>query len=294
MRGNSHVQFLGGGVRSDAVLLPDQTLETKARFIAQVMKGDQGIRSLEDVELAALSYAEVKALASGNPMVIEKAGIDAEVAKFSTLFSVWRNQRYANESEICHLPAAIEALERRIDLYAKDCNRIEPQSMQSIELEISGRRVIGGDAVGDALRPIVRAAKDDIRMTSRAIERIIGRFAGFDLGVYASRGVESPNLYLSGDCLYHAAPYQTGPGLVASLLALLESIPKNHAESLALLELKRKRQEDIKRELDRPFEYESKLVELLARQRELMKLLDLDKDEVGSASIDAEEIKQAA
>ncbi|MBK7645755.1 MAG: hypothetical protein IPJ12_00860 [Betaproteobacteria bacterium] len=81
-----------------------QTLETKARFIAQVMKGDQGIRSLEDVELAALSYAEVKALASGNPLVIEKAGVDAEVAKLSTLFSVWRNQRYANESEMGRLP----------------------------------------------------------------------------------------------------------------------------------------------------------------------------------------------
>jgi hypothetical protein len=73
-------------------------------FIAQVMSGDKGIRSLEDVELAALSYAEVKALASGNPLVIEKAGVDAEVAKLSTLFSVWRNQRYANESEVAHLP----------------------------------------------------------------------------------------------------------------------------------------------------------------------------------------------
>lgn len=74
-----------------------QALETKARFIAQVMSGDKGLRSIEDVELAALSYAEVKALASGNPLVIEKAGVDAEVAKLSTLFSVWRNQRYANE-----------------------------------------------------------------------------------------------------------------------------------------------------------------------------------------------------
>jgi hypothetical protein len=89
-----------------------QTLETKARFIAQVMKGDKGIRSLEDVELAALSYAEVKALASGNPLVIEKAGVDAEVAKLSTLFSVWRNQRYANESEVGRLPMMIEALEQ--------------------------------------------------------------------------------------------------------------------------------------------------------------------------------------
>ncbi|EWS56831.1 DEAD/DEAH box helicase family protein [Methylibium sp. T29] len=85
-----------------------QTLETKARFIAQVMKGDKGIRSLEDVELAALSYAEVKALASGNPLVIEKAGVDAEVARLSTLFSVWRNQRYANESEVSRLPMMIE------------------------------------------------------------------------------------------------------------------------------------------------------------------------------------------
>jgi hypothetical protein len=96
-----------------------QTLETKARFIAQVMKGDKGIRSLEDVELAALSYAEVKALASGNPLVIEKAGVDAEVAKLSTLFSVWRNQRYANESEVGRLPMMIEALEKKVALYAR-------------------------------------------------------------------------------------------------------------------------------------------------------------------------------
>lgn len=271
-----------------------QTLETKARFIAQVMKGDQGIRSLEDVELAALSYAEVKALASGNPMVIEKAGIDAEVAKFSTLFSVWRNQRYANESEICHLPTTIEALERRIILYASDCKRIEPQTMQGIALELSGRRVVGADAVGDALRPVVRSAKGDLQTASRAIERVIGRFAGFDLGVYASRSSETPNLYLVGDCIYHADPYQTGPGLVAALLAVLESISKHHAETVMQLETKRKRQQDIKRELDRPFEYETRLVELIARQRELLKLLDLDKDGVGTAMMDAEESKQAA
>lgn len=271
-----------------------QTLETKARFIAQVMKGDQGIRSLEDVELAALSYAEVKALASGNPMVIEKAGVDAEVAKLSTLFSVWRNQRYANESEVGRLPMTIEALERKIDLYAKDCERIQPQTMQGIVLELSGRRVVGADAVGDALRPIIRSAKEDLHTASRAIERIIGHFAGFELGVQSSRGAESPNLYLAGGCIYHADPYQTGPGLVAALLAVLESIPKHRADAVSQLEMKRKRLEDIRRELDRPFEHENRLLELLARQRELLKLLDLDKDEVGTARMDAEEVKQAA
>jgi hypothetical protein len=227
-------------------------------------------------------------------MVIEKAGVDAEVAKFSTLFSVWRNQRYTNESEICHLPTTIEALERRIALYANDCQRIEPQTMQGIVLELAGRRVVGADAVGDALRPVIRSAKVDLQTASRAVERVIGRFAGFELGVYASRSSETPNLYLVGDCIYQADPYQTGPGLVAALLTVVESISKHHAESVMQLETKRKRQEDIKRELDRPFEYETRLVELLARQCELLKLLDLDKDEIGTAAVDVEEMKQVA
>lgn len=271
-----------------------QTLETKARFIAQVMSGDKGIRSLEDVELATLSYAEVKALASGNPLVIEKAGVDAEVAKLSTLFSVWRNQRYANESEVSRLPMMVEALERKIALYAQDAARVEPQTQAGIALQLLGRTVSGSDAVSDALRVVVKSVKEEVRTRSRTIERIIGRFGGFELGVLAARGEETPNLYLAGACLYHAEPYQTGPGLVAALLAALESVPKQHGEATAQLQVRAKRLDDLRLELARPFEHESRLVELLARQRELLKRLDLDKDEAGSAAADAEETQQAA
>jgi N12 class adenine-specific DNA methylase len=271
-----------------------QTLETKARFIAQVMKGDKGIRSLEDVELATLSYAEVKALASGNPLVIEKAGVDAEVAKLSTLFSVWRNQRYANESEVGRLPMMIEALEKKIALYVQDVARIEPQTMQGIALELTGKTVTGPDTVGDVLRGLVKTAKEEVRTGTRMIERVVGRFGGFDLGILAARGEEVPNLYLSGHCLYNAEPYQTGPALVAGLMAALESVSKHHADALVQLEVRRKRLEDIRLELARPFENEGRLVTLLARQRELLKQLDLDKDEAGSAKVDAEEVRQAA
>jgi len=271
-----------------------QTLETKARFIAQVMKGDKGIRSLEDVELATLSYAEVKALASGNPLVIEKAGVDAEVAKLSTLFSVWRNQRYANESEVGRLPMMIEALEKKIALYALDVARVEPQTMQGMVLELAGRTVTGPDVVGEVLRGLVKTAKEEVRTGTRMIERVVGRFGGFDLGILAARGEEVPNLYLSGHCLYNAEPYQTGPALVASLMAALESVAAHHSEAVVQLEVRRKRLEDIRLELARPFEHEGRLVTLLARQRKLLKQLDLDKDEVGSAKVDAEEVRQAA
>jgi N12 class adenine-specific DNA methylase len=271
-----------------------QTLETKARFIAQVMKGDKGIRSLEDVELAALSYAEVKALASGNPMVIEKAGVDAEVAKLSTLFSVWRNQRYANESEVGRLPMMIEALEKKIALCVEDVARVEPQTMQDIRLELTGRRIAGPDAVGEALRGLVKAAKEEVRSGSRLIERIVGRFGGFGLGLLSERGERVPSLYLSGRCIYNAESYQTGPALVAGVIAALESVCRHHADTVAQTELRRKRLEDVKLELARPFEHESRLLALLARQRLLLKQLDLDKDEAGSANVDTEDVRQMA
>ncbi|MBI2749094.1 MAG: DEAD/DEAH box helicase [Burkholderiales bacterium] len=271
-----------------------QTLETKARFIAQVMKGDKGIRSLEDVELAALSYAEVKALASGNPLVIEKAGVDAEVVRLSTLFSVWRNQRYANESEVGRLPMMIEAQQRKVALYAEDVIRIEPQTLQSVVLEVGDRKIAGPDAVGEVLRGIVKATKEEVRAGSHEVEQIVGRFGGFDLGVQAARGEEVPGLYLAGACLYQATPYQTGPALVSALVELLESIPKQQAAGVAQLETRRKRLGDIRLELERPFEHEGRLLDLLTRQRDLLKRLDLDKDEVGSARLDAEEMKTAA
>lgn len=271
-----------------------QTLETKARFIAQVMKGDQGIRSLEDVELATLSYAEVKALASGNPLVIEKAGVDAEVAKLATLFSVWRNQRYANESEVGRLPLAIQALEKKIGLYERDAGLIEPQTLQAMAVELAGRQYNGADAAGDALRQLIKSAKEELASGQRNIDRIVGRFGGFELGLLVARGDETPRLYLSGKCLYNAEPYLTGPALVAALLAALDSVTRHHAEAITLLAQRRKRLEDLQLELARPFEHEGRLTDLLSRQRDLLKRLDLDKDEAGSTTVDAEEARQAA
>ena len=279
---------------SNAILLPDQTLETKARFIAQVMSGAQGIRSLEDVELAALSYAEVKALASGNPMVIEKAGVDAEVAKLSTLFSVWRNQRWSNESEAANLPQVIADLERRIPLRAADLAHLEPQTMGAFIVEANGRRIKGADSAAEALRAIVRDAKSSVRGISRAVERIVGRFAGFDLGVHAGLFADVPNFYLQGHFAYHAENYQQGPAIVAALLACQESVSEAFEKDKAMLGAKRKRLDDIRRELGRPFEYENRLTELLTRQRALYRLLDIDKDEAGTGTLDSEEAGQAA
>ena len=271
-----------------------QTLETKARFIAQVMRGDKGLRAIEDVELATLSYAEVKALASGNPMVIEKAGVDAEVAKLSTLFSVWRNQRWANESEVGRLPMLIESLEQKLALHAADAAQAEPQTMAQIAVELGGRKIAGPDVVGDALRELVKTARAGIRGSALLSGQVVGRFGGFELGLQAIGSDATPAFFLAGRCRYDAEPYQTGPGLVSALLAVLASVGEQQAGTVAQLAMRRKRLEDLTLELARPFEHEGRLSTLLVRQRELLKQLDLDKDEAGNASLDGEAMRQAA
>ena len=246
------------------------------------------------MELATLSYAEVKALASGNPMVIEKAGVDAEVAKLSTLFSVWRNQRWANESEVGRLPMLIDSLEQKLALQVEDAAQAAPQTMGQIAVELGGRKIVGPDAVGDALRELVKTARAGIRGSALLSDQIVGRFGGFELGLQAIGTEATPALFLAGRCRYDAEPYQTGPGLVSALLAALALVGEQQAKTDAQLAMRRKRLEDLTLELARPFEHEGRLTALLVRQRELLKQLDLDKDEAGNASLDGEAMRQAA
>src|SRR5713226_520000 len=114
MRGNSHVQFLGGGGGSNALPLPNQALETKARFISQVMTGDNAARSAEDIGGQELSYAEVKAIASGNPAVLTLAEADAELQRLTILKRNHLDEQYVARRSVRDLPGIIAGLSRRL------------------------------------------------------------------------------------------------------------------------------------------------------------------------------------
>src|ERR1700688_4850126 len=100
-----------------------QTLETKARFIQQVMSGQTSVRTAEDLEGGALTYAEIKAIASGNPAVMEKVKVDTEVRKLDQLRSVHLNQQHSIRSQIHSLPAEIRQREERIGKLSADIAR---------------------------------------------------------------------------------------------------------------------------------------------------------------------------
>ena len=103
-----------------------QLVESKQRFIGQIMTSKSPMRSAEDVDETALSYAEIKALCSGNPKIKEKMDLDVAVQKLKMLKSSYLNQRYSLEDKVLkEFPAKIKALEQRIEGYHADAAHLE-------------------------------------------------------------------------------------------------------------------------------------------------------------------------
>lgn len=270
-----------------------QTVLTKAKFIAQVMSGDKGLRSIEDVELATLSYAEVKALASGNPKVIEKAGVDADIARYSSLFMVWRNQRYANESEVAHLPMRIESSAKLLRALTTDADTAASLlKAGDLVATVHGRTHRGLESLGDALRTVIRMARASV--SARSTEELLGAVGSFELWVFIGREFDDVHLYLKGEAIHDCRSCQTGPALYQALRDTILAMSDRRLETERKLASTARRLDELREELGKPFEHEERLTALLGRQRALAAELDLDKDEAGTQGLEASEESLAA
>ena len=271
--GNSYARFLGGWSCSDALRLPDQTLETKARFIAQVMTGRNTTRTVEDVETAALTYAEVKALASGNPLVLEKVKTDAEVRRLYMLKSQFSSTRDRNVREFKILPTRIETVKRRITALEAD---IKTRSIpEKFEMNIRGTIFTERKDAGAQAMWIAAGLK------GVGGREHVGAYAGFDL--YIDARYLTVQLVAQGEAEHAGKILDSEVGSIASLdyaLRSMEEDVKDYRETLDNLE---KQYLKLQEELQKPFEYEAKLKELCVKQESINKKLDLDKSESGVA-----------
>ena len=267
---------LRGASGGNAARLPDQTLETKAKFIAQVMSGDMTVRRLEDMDSAALTYAEVKAIASGNPLVIEKAQVDAELIRLTRLrhahaeeqYRIRNNLRYAREdveksSE--RLANLREDLELRHDT-SGDKFRIE------LEKQVHDNRGVAGELLLRRAEKIKSRFGEDIRF---------GSFAGFDLFIRAGFN-NTAELVLRGKNSYNVRITDTALGTIRSL----ESTAQGFEERATRLELdikdSQKRAAELESKVGAAFEKEDRYHFLVKRQSEIEEKLDLTKNQAPS------------
>ena len=263
-----------------------QTLETKAKFIAQVMHGDTGLRSAEEVELAALSYAEVKALASGNPMVLEKAGVDAELAKLAVLKSKWDQQQWANRQEIASLPGKITWKEEQIEAYGVDIASRVDISGERFSIEIEGSVYTDRDLAGKALSKAIRG------MRLREI-RPLGRFGGFALSVRSGeRRADGKELVLTGRIEHRAFAGAAGDRLLEELEFTLYGLEQARERMRTRLAEDKQRLIDLRVEIGKSFAQTERLEWLRTRQSEIEQALDISNGDAGAT--DGTELSEAA
>ena len=253
-----------------------QTLETKAKFIAQVMSGDMTIRRVEDLESAALTYAEVKAIASGNPLVIEKAQVDAELMRLTRLRSAHAEEQYRIRSNLRRSHEDAEMFTARLTNLRQDLTIRQDTSGDKFIIDLDGQetnnRGIAGELILRRAEKLKNRFGDDVR---------IGRFAGFDLFLRPSFN-NTVEVVVRGKNSYTARVTDTALGTIRSLEVTVQGFEERATKLEADIADAHKRTKELETKVGAPFEKEEHYQQLCRRQSEIEEQLDLTKNQAPS------------
>ena len=255
-----------------------QIIENKQRFISQVMTSKTPVRSAEDIDEAALSYAEVKALATGNPYIKEKMGLEADVANLRLFKANYLNQRYTLEDAVLKTyPMQIRQAENRIAGLKVDIGRVSENPLPTGEKEFIGITVFGtaytdkadgGTAILEACKGM--SSPDPVRL---------GSYRGFELELVFDTFERKYKVTLRGALSYIISLGVDVFGNLTRLDNALDGFPDRLSEAERMLENTQQQLINAKAELQRPFAQEEELKTKSARLAELDALLNLEQKE---------------
>ena len=267
-----------------------QLIENKQKFISQIMTSKAPVRSCEDVDEAALSYAEVKALATGNPAVKEKMELDVDVAKLKLLKANHMNNQYWLEDDIArNFPQQIAKLTEIIDGYKADIAYYQEHKISDAEnfsMEISGKVFTDKKEAGTALL----AACKEIQSLDTAMD--IGSYQGFNMRIQFDSWSKAFYLSMKHESVSKIQLGADTLGNITRINNLLESYPEKMAEAEQRLETVQEQLKSAKEEVGKPFPKEAELNQMMERLSKLNALLNMDEQEDSgkeTKNVDAEE-----
>ena len=251
-----------------------QILENKQKFISQIMTSKSPVRACDDVDDTALSYAEIKALATGNPYIKEKMDLDIQVSKLKLLKANHTSQIYSLESDIARrYPREIAVAQGQIEALKADMDAAKPllaQDKDHFSMEISGKlyteRKEAGAAIIEACKAL-KAAGTEGRIGSYGAFELHSRFDNFDKVFRLSiKGAWNYSMEVGKDPLGNILRVTNALAGIERALPKVERRLENLEQQLA----------QAKEEAKRPFAQEAELAEKSARLAELNSLLNMD------------------
>lgn len=263
-------------------------LENKQKFIGQLMSGKNPSRSCEDVDEAALSYAEVKALASGDPRIIEMTDLDSQVTKLKLLKANHEGQRYMLEDRLIQFfPKAINGTKEQIQGLEGDLAVLQahPQpDKEHFSITVAGQTYTERKAAGQAIIDACTKMTD----VSQRVE--LGEYRGFPVTLWADTATQKFQVTMKQN-LSHTIELGSDPvGNIARLDNALAAIAENLEQNKGKLENLTAQMEEAKLEVKRPFPQEQELVEKTSRLNVLRIALNMDGKSTGKRERDKEEL----
>ena len=254
-----------------------QLVESKQKFIGQIMTSKSPVRSAEDIDETALSYAEIKALCAGNPYIKEKMDLDIDVARLKLLKANHLSQRYGLEDQILkEFPQKIKSLEQRIEGYAADIDQLKRNTLPGEDgfspMILPGGTVTDKKAAGEGILALCKSMKspDPIH---------IGEYRGFDMELSFDAYSREYRITLKNE-LRHTVPLGTDIfGNVQRLDNALGAFEEKMTACKEQLDNTHVQLENAKVEVQKPFPQEDELKTKTERLNELNALLNLDKHE---------------
>ena len=250
-----------------------QTLENKQRFISQIMTSKSPVRSCEDVDEQALSYAEIKALCAGNPLIKEKMDLDVQVAKLKVLKADHQSQKFRLQDKLLtKFPADIQEMNAHIAGLKADAQlaAAHPQGKEEFcGMVIKG---VAYDEKKTAGERLVLACSE----LPNAEEKVIGSYRGFELSLRFDAFRTEYQALLKGQRKY-TVPLGTDPlGNIIRLDNSLNNFPERITAAENELDTLHQQQAAAQIEVEKPFPQEEELAEKSARLAELNAQLDVD------------------
>ena len=266
-----------------------QLVENKQKFISQIMTSKTPMRSAEDIDEVALSYAEIKALAAGNPLIIEKTELDTQLSKLKLLKQSYLNEQYDLESRIKKsYPTQIKELENNIENYKKDINFLKEYEKED--------NIFYGMTINNILYDEKQKAGEmlinECKKTITDESKIIGEYKGFEMELKFSSFFKEYNLILRKNSVVSINLGTSELGNITRIDNALNNIPALLIKSEEELIRTKEQLEKAKEEFGKPFIQEEELKNKTKRLNEVNTLLNMNEKTRELIDDEDEEIKE--
>lgn len=264
-----------------------QTLENKQKYISQIMTSKTPVRVAEDVDEATLNYAEIKALATGNPLIKEKMDLDVEVSKLKMLESNFKSNLYKLEDKVVKFyPKEIERLKERIENLKEDIKNVEPyrdvdknlkEDNKFTSLIIDGKKYIDKKIAGEFLLNKIKGVKIYREMDKDGEK--IGEYRNFDLSIKYDSFFNKYNFILKGKGEYRGEFGTDEIGNITRMDNVLDKLPERLENTISKLKDTEEQFQTAKIEIQKTFPQAELLKDKTLRLAEVNNLLDMGENE---------------